>query len=181
VRYPVGLRAAWNLTQTTNLRFWAYTSTLYSFHNNSPKVRIGDAGGYYEWRPSTNVLNQARGQWAEFVVPLAGSTDWPRTVSGAPSLAAASFLQIHADPTGNGFTLWFDGVRFDPQPARPGDLNCDGQVNFDDIDPFVLALSGQAAYEAQYPLCPHRHADCNGDGTVDFDDIDRFVAALAGG
>jgi len=60
-----------------------------------------------------------------------------------------------------------------------GDLNCDGKVNFDDIDPFVLALGGQAAYCAVWPKCNWLNADCNGDGTVNFDDIDPFVALLS--
>ena len=62
----------------------------------------------------------------------------------------------------------------------PADLNCDGVVNFDDIDPFVLALSGQAGYEAAYPACRWLNGDLNGDGAVNFDDFDAFVAALAG-
>jgi hypothetical protein len=62
-----------------------------------------------------------------------------------------------------------------------GDMNCDGAINFDDIDPFVLALTGQAAYEAAYPNCNWLNADTDGDGTVTFDDIDGFVAVLAGG
>ncbi len=62
-----------------------------------------------------------------------------------------------------------------------GDLNCDGVMNFADIDPFVLALSDPAAYQAAYPGCDTRNADCNGDGSVDFDDINAFVALLSGG
>ena len=65
-----------------------------------------------------------------------------------------------------------------PPVFQPGDTNCDGVVNFDDIDPFVLALSGQAGYDAQYPDCDWLTADCNEDGTVDFDDIDAFVGLL---
>ena len=64
--------------------------------------------------------------------------------------------------------------------AGPGDLNCDGHVNFGDIDPFVVALSGYEAYHAQYPECNWLNADCNGDGAVDFGDIDPFVALLGG-
>lgn len=64
--------------------------------------------------------------------------------------------------------------------STPGDLNCDELVNFDDIDPFVLALGGYAAYQAQYPRCNWLNADCNEDGQVDFDDIDAFVALLGG-
>ncbi len=62
-----------------------------------------------------------------------------------------------------------------------GDLNCDGVVNFDDINAFVLALSGAAGYEAVYPDCDVTLADCNGDGAVNFDDINAFVAILSGG
>ncbi len=65
-------------------------------------------------------------------------------------------------------------------PLHPGDLDCDGDVDFDDIDPFVAALSGQATYEAAYPDCEYMNADTNGDGSVDFDDIDAFVGLLAG-
>ncbi len=69
------------------------------------------------------------------------------------------------------------GAAWIPGPV-PGDLNCDGQVDFDDIDPFVLALSGAAGYNAQYVDCYWRNADCNLDGNVDFDDIDAFVGLI---
>ena len=62
-----------------------------------------------------------------------------------------------------------------------GDLNCDGVVNFDDINPFVLALNGQAGYLAHYPNCDWRQADCNCDGAVDFGDINPFVSCLSSG
>jgi len=55
-------------------------------------------------------------------------------------------------------------------------MNCDGDVDFDDIDAFTTALSGQATYEAAYPDCRWLNADCDGDGDVDFDDIDAFTA-----
>jgi len=59
-----------------------------------------------------------------------------------------------------------------------GDVDCDGDVDFDDINPFVLALSGEAAYLAQYPHCRWLQADCDSDGDVDFDDINPFVSLL---
>jgi hypothetical protein len=59
-----------------------------------------------------------------------------------------------------------------------GDLNCDGVVNFDDINPFVLALTDPAGYAATYPSCNILLADVNADGVVDFDDINPFVALL---
>lgn len=64
---------------------------------------------------------------------------------------------------------------------RPGDLNCDGELGFDDINPFVLALSGAEPYDAAYPACTRENADCNEDGIVGFDDINPFVLMLSGG
>ncbi len=62
-----------------------------------------------------------------------------------------------------------------------GDVNCDGAANFNDINPFVMALVGRSGYEARYPDCRWLHADVNGDGYVDFGDINPFVACLASG
>ncbi len=64
--------------------------------------------------------------------------------------------------------------------ATYGDLNCDGVVTFDDIDPFVLTLTDPALYEVLYSTCDVLLADCNYDGQVDFDDIDPFIALLNG-
>lgn len=63
-------------------------------------------------------------------------------------------------------------------PGALGDANCDGNVDFADIDPFVAALSGPVGYAAAYPGCIWLSADCDENGTVDFADIDPFVALL---
>ncbi len=81
------------------------------------------------------------------------------------------------------WTLFWAGLDVTIRTApltRPGDLNCDGAVNFDDINPFVLALADPGAYQQQYPNCNILNGDCNGDGQVNFDDINPFVALLAG-
>jgi hypothetical protein len=64
--------------------------------------------------------------------------------------------------------------------AFPGDLNCDGVVNFDDINPFVSALVGRLTYQAEYPRCHWLNGDIDGNGRVDFDDISPFVECLVG-
>ena len=64
--------------------------------------------------------------------------------------------------------------------SLPGDTNCDGIISYGDINPFVVALTGQSAYEAAYPGCPWLNADVNGDGTVTYGDINPFVELLAG-
>ncbi len=71
-----------------------------------------------------------------------------------------------------------------PNPSLPyfalGDLNCDGSVSFDDINPFVLALADPSGYATAYPTCTGLNADINADGVVDFADINPFVTLLVG-
>lgn len=59
-----------------------------------------------------------------------------------------------------------------------GDLDCDGCINFGDVNPFVLALTDADGYAAQYPGCDRMRADVNDDGLVDFGDINPFVQLL---
>jgi C1A family cysteine protease len=61
-----------------------------------------------------------------------------------------------------------------------GDLNCDGVVDFADINPFVAALSSPPGYFAEYGNCNIYNADVNGDNQIDFDDINPYVALLTG-
>jgi hypothetical protein len=60
-----------------------------------------------------------------------------------------------------------------------GDANCDGVVDFGDINPFVLALSDPVGYAAAFPGCPLENRDVNGDGACNFGDINPFVALLS--
>jgi hypothetical protein len=63
-------------------------------------------------------------------------------------------------------------------PITYGDLNCDGSVNFGDINPFVLALADPEQWETTYP-CDILNGDINQDGAVNFGDINPFVACLS--
>ncbi len=100
---------------------------------------------------------------------LAGQSDgsdWPAVAALQPRLA------------GN-----LDGIaaKFIIPIAAIGDVNCDGVIDFNDIDPFVLALADAMAYAAQYPACDRLLADANQDGAVDFNDISDFITLLVGG
>ncbi len=81
-----------------------------------------------------------------------------------------------------GFSLWtLQGDTAPPLPC-PGDLNCDGYINFGDINPFVLYLSNYAAWQDAYPDCSSQNGDINGDGLYpSFGDINPFVALLSDG
>ena len=82
------------------------------------------------------------------------------------------------------FPITLSGVRaqgtvtVDPFDRCPGDLNCDGVVDFDDIDLFVEALSYPGGDGWPYAPCPWLNGDTDNDGDVDFDDIDPFVGLI---
>jgi hypothetical protein len=58
-------------------------------------------------------------------------------------------------------------------PVCRGDTNCDWQVDFDDINPFVIAI-----VSGIYCDGTGANADVNGDGRADFDDIVPFTILL---
>ncbi len=67
-----------------------------------------------------------------------------------------------------------------PVDRLPGDFDGSGAVDTQDINPFVLALTNPAQYEATYGLPPVLY-DTNGDWTIDTQDINPFVTLLTGG
>ena len=82
--------------------------------------------------------------------------------------------------TNLGQFAFFDNFIAADEPIL-ADMNCDGDVNALDIDPFVLVLTSSAPYTnyyAQYPNCDHLRGDCNDDGSLNSLDIDSFVNLL---
>ena len=65
----------------------------------------------------------------------------------------------------------FDYVRYGVVSVLAGDANCDGTVDFGDINPFIGVLT----VPADMPGCGVMNADVNQDGAVDFADINPFV------
>ncbi len=61
-----------------------------------------------------------------------------------------------------------------------GDLNCDGDINAFDIEPFLVALFDPDNYPIQYPDCDINNADINGNGAIDAFDIEPFLELLFG-
>ncbi len=132
----------------------------------------------------------------------------PQATFGACCLAGAA-CEVHTEAECQllGGTYQGDGTTCDPNPCGGGltgaccvpdhscviltqqqcavllrgDLNCDGSVNFGDINPFVQILADPAGWQAAYPNCVAANGDANGDGRVDFGDINGFVELLAGG
>ena len=102
------------------------------------------------------------------------SDRWGDYSAVAPDPVATNTLWAHHEyALSNSWRTWISRI-----VLPRGDLNCDGNVDFGDINPFVLALTNPAGYAAQYPNCDRMNADINGDGVVDFGDINPFVRLL---
>ena len=82
------------------------------------------------------------------------------------------FVEIHADTWGSGFTLWIDGVSFDPHPCPcEGDFDGDGDVDGSDLAVFAADFGRTDC--ASEPPC---EGDFDGDGDVDGSDLAVFAA-----
>ena len=121
-------------------------------------------------------------QWRKDGVALTNDGHYSGVHSATLTISAAlvsdqgDYDALMTDACGDGLS---DTARLIVPP--PGDMNCDGTVNFADINPFVLALTGQGPYQAAFPHCRWVLADCNQDASVNFADINPFVALLSGG
>jgi hypothetical protein len=65
-----------------------------------------------------------------------------------------------------------------PRTHARGDVNCDGTIDFFDIDPFLVVLFDPAAYAQNFPACDLSNADADRNSTVDSFDIDPSLALL---
>jgi hypothetical protein len=132
-----------------------------------------------------------------FRLDTSGNQLWPsQPLTACGILSSKSRLAVATTVSGMAILAWSDG-RADfgdiyAQNVNPagtlgfpafilGDLDCNGWVDFADINPFVLAISDPAAYGGAYPNCNFLHGDCNSDGFVDFDDINPFIVILSDG
>ena len=115
----------------------------------------------------------------------------PELPTGACCIAGECALETEQLCLDLGGLYQGDQTACDPNPCLPipcpGDYNCDGQRDFDDVDFMVAAIAGEQAWIdmhiARYgepPTCDWlaiNDPDGQGDGTT-FDDIDAFVALI---
>ncbi|MBZ0171893.1 MAG: hypothetical protein K8E66_05890, partial [Phycisphaerales bacterium] len=162
--YPGIDSARWDLSGVETIHLWAYADNPNgAFQNASPRIRLLSPDGYFELRPTTDLLNEAIGQWVKWEIPIAGGGDWNRALNGSPTIADVRAIELRADTWGAGFTVWWDGLRFDP-PVCPADFNADGVSDTRDV---IAYLNAWAADEPR--------ADLTGDGLVDSRDVIEFL------
>lgn len=153
-------------------------------------LAVSESQGRYHavYQRNTDTETQVLYCWA----PSDDPVNWSATrVVNDTGTASATYpgVAVCSDPTvapaQQAGVAWTDyrstyyDVYFDAGFVVPvGDLNCDGVVDFDDIQPFVRALAGEEEYLSYYPDCIWLNADCDQDGDVDFDDIAAFLDLL---
>jgi subtilisin-like proprotein convertase family protein len=115
VKFPA-TAAHWDLRNTGWLSFWAYAdnNTPYGFQGPQPVIGLNCAGGSLTLTPNDQLM--ANHDWTFFRIPLNGNATWSLSISNAPNLADANQIEIHQDTWDAGFTVYYDGLQFEPKP-----------------------------------------------------------------
>lgn len=164
----------------TVVRNFTFDATSWAFRNN---IKIIAWAQYPSSSGPAEVYQAAIMQWPFFEDCNANGTPDEDDLANCQGEAWCD------DCNENGVIDWCDiysGVEDDANvngipdicEYLTGDMDCDGEVTFGDINPFVLAMTNQPMYESAYPDCFYSNADCDGSGVVDFGDINAFVDLL---
>ncbi len=170
---------AWSaVAESTTYEVNAPQMTVAALEGTHPALYVTGSGGSF----TTNLLARWDGAEWTWVGPRNSNSVGYGAALFALDEAAGPALYVGGSFVQTGTNLSRGIARWACVPgALAGDLNCDGEVDLSDVNPFVLALSDAAAYAAQFPGCQRINGDCNGDGRVDFGDINAFVELLSGG
>ncbi|MDR0391211.1 MAG: protein kinase [Planctomycetaceae bacterium] len=92
--------ATWDLSKRRKLKF-----SVFEYHSGSIlpldnlKIRLGRGSAYFEYQPSkatTDWWAQRRhGNWCTYLVPIDGSQDWHKTISGNPQIETIDWIEFH--------------------------------------------------------------------------------------
>ena len=125
----------------------------------------------------------------ELVQVILGTTYGDVNLDGVANATDCAIIEAHLGQAGgwaqgdvNGDGLVNNADQVLAGCAAPafclGDSDCDGDVDFFDIDPFVAKLGCPGSGPACNDGCQWQNSDVDEDGDVDFFDIDPFVARL---
>jgi hypothetical protein len=149
--------------------------------NKITRVRMG----YYQGRRAVATMIDQQAGIEQLLSVLFDGTTWGPGFLNIPGNDSSYFSEITSN-RGEALLVYEGFVNEVSQgtkatflrDAHPGDLNCDGAINFGDINPFVLVLTSPAEYQEAFPDCSITNGDIDQDGSVDFRDINPFVALL---
>ncbi len=122
-------------------------------------INIFGAGGFGGFDGDPTTIQTLRDPGDVFEVDAFALTAWEDTFNpfGASVIADVDVTEI----------------AFDAPAIVPGDMNGDGRVDGDDLQPFVDAVTAAAPTE-----CEIRRGDLDGSSDLGFADVDLFVQAL---
>jgi hypothetical protein len=159
------------------LRFWRWLGVEHAMYDHA-YVEVSNDGATWVtiWEnPSGYGLSVADAGWTQMIYDISDLADNQQTVYIRWGMGSTDGSVAYCGWNIDDVEIW--GVVPVSPPLCAGDLNCDGMVDFDDIDPFVEALGcpGGAGWVHE---CPWINGDCDGDENVTFDDIDPFVGMI---
>ncbi|MCD6331816.1 MAG: right-handed parallel beta-helix repeat-containing protein, partial [Bacteroidales bacterium] len=106
-RPPGDSVALWSLSESDTLFLWIRTIKNPPFGFQACHIRVGCYNhGYYKYAVSESVFTNAHKHWSRLAIPLRGSRTFHRTEEGFMDLNQVSYVEIHADTWGFGYTLW---------------------------------------------------------------------------
>lgn len=194
----------WNPVSMDYFGEAAATSWVISLTGNTVDLPPSYAAGYYVSGLATQAAIQfGSAAWCDVLAGIrfynmapVAVTDVGQLLYAPPTVGGSDDrFKVEGGPYGVGGWYFFNGFLQSnfywgfatAAPYQVGDMNCDGAINGQDIDGFILVLFGAPPYASYYawtgivnPPCNAYLGDMNGDGNVNGQDIDGFVAALFG-
>lgn len=148
------------------MAFWVYAENPnpVGFQDNSPWIRLYTTQrDYFEFRPNRDLMNDARNQWLEIVVPFYPHPDWTVNRVGNPDISVVRVIEIITDTWDwQPYRYWLDGLRFlsiesitpNPNPVIGGN-SATGTVTISAPAP-TGAFQFSCAATRMWRLCPLR-------------------------
>ncbi|MCC7147055.1 MAG: PEP-CTERM sorting domain-containing protein [Phycisphaeraceae bacterium] len=153
---------------------WQHYDTDEYLENEEGSPIEPDGTPDYQWWVQREVKQEITQTYAYYVVAV-----YPVVYDESDP-----YFWLYGGQITDNFVLAFDNFDFRVSVAQayiPGDFNGDGVITLSDINPFKLALTDTAAWQAQFPDVVLADVDPNGDGVITLSDINPFKAILTGG
>jgi hypothetical protein len=115
----------WDLSTVSGMAFWVYAENPnpWGFQGHSPWIRLYTTErDFFEIRASRELMNEARNQWREIIVPFHSRDGWIVHRIGNPDLRVIHRIEINTDTWDwQPYRYWLDGMRFNlPVYDAPG-------------------------------------------------------------